>query len=407
MDHVVELGPAAGGPPLPEEAPFLKQRVRVLQRRLAQEGAKGALFFYSRDVLYYAGSGRPSVLLVTPESTLLWVRRGMALAQEESTADHIFPGGGIDEVCAWIAGNLGGEGLLATELDLVPAKLFLRLKDWLPGYRWTDASPWVLSQRLVKDDRERAILRRGAAMVDRALAQVPSILHPGMTELDLAAILEGELRRAGHEVINRNRRFDAPVGFGFIASGENLARFHGFAHVLSGAGPSKAFAQSASHRRIASGEVVMVDLTGLHLGYVVDVARPYVVGKASPRQKDVFASLAAIREGVLQELRPGRAMRDVYDRAVRIARQTGFEPYFMGCGEKGDFVAHGLGLELDEPPVVGARSNGTIEEHMALAIELNHVIPGWGGMKLEEAVLVRTGAPEVLSRTAPALFEVV
>jgi Xaa-Pro aminopeptidase len=227
-----------------------------------------------------------------------------------------------------------------------------------------------------------------------------------MPEIDMAAEIEAELRRNKHEVVLINRRFDAHTFYGMIGSGETLSRFAGFANVASGIGLSRAMRISACDRIMKRGDLVMIDITGCFHGYITDVTRMYVIGRATDIQKDVFNELCVVQDEIFSSIRPATPVADVYECGRAAAEKTKFGPYFMGYHEKGRFVGHGIGLELDEPPVIGPDDPTIIRENMTLVVEINTIIPGFGAIKLEDSFIVRSNGIELLSNTERKLYEV-
>jgi len=289
---------------------------------------------------------------------------------------------------------------------VIPAELFFKIRDELPDAEFVNVSPLILSQRMIKDSRELELVRISASMIDKAQKRAREIIREGMNEIDMAAEVEAELRRNRHEGILVNRRFDAYTMYGMIGSGKPLARFTGFANVASGVGLSRAMRISASDRIMNRGDLVMIDITGCYHGYITDVTRPYVIGKASAQQSEVFEGLCAVEDEILASIRPGVPVAEVYSIGVEAANRTAYGKFFMGHEEKGKFVGHGLGLELDEPPIIGPDDPTVINENMTLAVEINTIIPDMGAIKVEDTFIVNADGIELLSKTERRLFEV-
>jgi Xaa-Pro aminopeptidase len=163
---------------------------------------------------------------------------------------------------------------------------------------------------------------------------------------------------------------------------------------------------SACDRMLRRGDLVMIDITGCYHGYITDVTRMYVIGRASDRQREVFAELCVVQDEIVRLLRPGTPVAIVYERGVEAASRLKHGQYFMGYKEKGRFVGHGVGLELDEPPVIGPDDPTIIEKNMTLVIEINTIIPEFGAIKLEDTYIVHSDGVEKLSNIERRLFEV-
>lgn len=383
-----------------------EKRIADLRARMEQHSIVAAILLYSRDILYYAGVSIPSILLVTPRTARLYVRRAYGLAQQDSTIGDTVPDGGLGMVVEQLRAEKLHRSQIGLELDVVPAQLFSNIQKALPDASFADISPLIISQRMIKDEDELELVRVSASILDKGQRRALEVIRAGISEVEMAAEVEAELRRNRHEGILVNRRFDAYTMYGMIGSGDSLTRFAGFANVASGVGLSRAMRISASNRMMKRGDLVMIDITGSYHGYITDVTRPYVIGPASQKQIDVFGALCDVEDEILTSIRLGVPVSKVYDVGVKAAEKTRYGEYFMGYEEKGKFVGHGLGLELDEPPILGPDDPTIIRENMTLAVEINTIIPDFGTIKVEDSFIVRSDGIELLSKIERRLYEV-
>lgn len=383
-----------------------EERIDALRRKLAEAEIDAAILMYSRDLLYYAGVSVPSILLITPQTARLYIRRAMEFALADATIVDVVPDGSLHGIADQLREEQLDTGRIGLEMDVIPAELFLKISSELSGAEFVNISEFILNQRMVKDADELKLVRISAAMIDKAQKRAPEVIREGLTEIQMAAEIEAELRRNKHEGILINRRFDAHAMYGMIGSGESLTRFAGFANVATGVGLSRAMRVSASNRVMKRGDLVMIDITGCYYGYITDVTRMYVIGPASEMQRRVFEELCAVQDEIISCIRPRTPVYEVYARGVEAAAKTKFGDYFMGYHEKGRFVGHGIGLELDEPPVIGPDDPAIIKENMTLVVEINTIIPGFGAIKLEDSLIVQADGVEVLSTVERRLYEV-
>jgi len=387
------------------ENPHANRRLTELRARLADAGLDAAVLLHHRDILYYAGTSRPAVLLVSPRDAILLVRRGLELARDEATVPRVEPMRGFTSV-AEAAAELGLDGsILGTEMDLVPAQLARRLRDIFPGCSLADVSPTILAQRCIKDEAEIEATRGAAAIADAGHAVVPLAAAPGISELALAAEVEAAVRRAGHEGLQPLRYPEARGGGVFLFSGENLTVRGGHGLVITGRGLGPSAPYGPSHRPLRLGDLIVVDIGSAHRGYTADESRTFVVGEATERQQALFAATRAAADAVLAELRPGAAPADLLA-AAEAALAPGAPPDFApGSLTLPGFVGHGIGLELDEPPVLWSRDETPLRAGMVLAIEIEVSAPDRGMMtKLEDTVVVRPDGYELLTTTPRELI---
>ncbi len=391
---------------------------------MSEAGIDAALLIHHRDILYYAGTARPAVLLVSPRGTCLLVRRGLAYARREARVAHVEPMNGLSAVAERLA-ELGlAGGVLGTELDLMPARIARRLREVCPTWSLADVSPLVLDQRAIKDEAEIAATRAAAGVADAGHAVVPRTAVPGMSELALAAAVEMAMRQAGHEGFQPLRHPGARGGGVLLASGENLSVRGGHGLVVTGVGLSPSMPYGASRRVLERGDLVVVDIGSTYAGYTGDESRTFVIGRATDEQRALFAVARAAEDALLENLRPGALPADLCAAAEAVVAggaSSHGRSSSAGCSSSAfppgsltlpGFVGHGLGLELDELPVLWPRSKTPVQAGMVLAIEIEVSAPGTGDMvKLEDTVLVRpdgadcSGPYELLTATPRELIE--
>jgi len=384
----------------------MNQRLIALYARMTEAGMDAALLLHHRDILYYAGTVRPAALLVSPGGAVLFVRRGLTYARQEATVARVEPMKGFSSV-AEVVDELGSTGgVMGAELDLVSAQLYRRLAEVFPAWSLADVTPLVLAQRMVKDEDEIAAARRAAAVADAGHEAARQTIAPGVSELALAAEVEAALRRAGHEGFQPLRHPGARGAGVLLASGENLTIRGGHGLVITGAGLGPAMPYGPSRRTMEAGDLVVVDIGSTYAGYTGDESRTFVVGPATAEQQALFEVVRATEEAVFEALRPGDPVADLYPLAEAVVAR-GDPPHFApGSLTLPGFVGHGIGLELDEPPVLWSRAEVRLQAGMVLAIEIEVSAPAQGMMvKLEDTVVVRQGGCEVLTHTPRELIE--
>ncbi len=188
-------------------------------------------------------------------------------------------------------------------------------------------------------------------------------------------------------------------------SGPNLTVRGGHGLVVTGAGLSAGAPYGPSRRTLCPGDLIVLDTGTTRDGYTADESRTFVVGQPNPAQRALFAVTQDAEEAALEALRPGVPVGDVYA-AVDAVIEAGAGPGFpAGSLTLPGFVGHGIGLELDEPPVLWPKDDTVLREGIVLAVEIEVSAPGRGIMtKLEDTVVVRSGACEVLTHAPRALI---
>jgi Xaa-Pro aminopeptidase len=389
----------------------MENRIRLLQRRLAEEGLDAVLLVYSRDVLYYTGTAQPSCLLVTPYDYTLYVRSGFEFAVQDVFIgrEKLLEERRLEKILAGALSRLAGKpGKIGTELDILTAEQFEALRKAGPGVEFINISPITLEQRKVKEPGEIERLRRACDAVHAGHEAVLATLREGVTELELAAAVENAHRLAGHEGIFFIRLPDFFMSRGPIGAGPNLLRNSGVVYTITGVGMSPAVPAGPSRRAIGRGETVIVDIPTLVEGYHADQTRTYCLGKAGEAIHALYGDLLAVADYLIGTIRPGMTGRDVYRMARQKANDRGRSAEFMsfGGGKASRILGHGIGLELNEPPILSEHDTSSIPEGCVVALDMHMMAEGGGVVKLEDMIHVGRGGNEILTRSPRRLFEV-
>ena len=388
-----------------------EDRIKILQDKVKELELSGALLFYSRDILYYTGTAQPSYLVVLPDDYLLFVRSGIDFAlndvfvnkekvREERRLDNIFK-----EI---FSGRKLGNQKIGTELDILTAEQFKDMEKTFSGYEFVNASPIVLEQRKRKHASEIEKIKRACDAIHRGHEAVLSTLKEGVTELELAASVENAHRLAGHEGIFFIRQPDFFMSRGPISSGSNLFRISGVVYTITGVGLSSSVPAGPSRRRISKGEPVMVDIPVLVEGYHADQTRTYCLGNASTEIKSMHDDLVAIADHLINRMKPGMKCSEIYRAAVEKAKELGRSDHFQGFGKgkKSRLIGHGIGLELNEPPVPSEYDNSEVGDNYVIALDIHMMDEAAGVVKLEDMILIKEEGNEILTKSPRQLFEI-
>lgn len=382
------------------------RRITGLRARMGEAGIDAVLLLHHRDVLYYAGTSRPTTLLVTAAESVLFARRGLDQVRQESKGVRVTTATGFSSIAAALVEMGLTGGALGTELDVIPVRLGQRLQETFSSWTLVDVSPLVLAQRAVKDEVEVAATRRAAKLADVGHRAVPGIAAPGVSELVVAAEVEAAMRRAGHELGQSIRHPDA-VGPGvMVMSGANLAVRGGYGLVVTGSGLSPAMPYGPSARRLEPGDLVVVDIGSMLDGYTGDTSRTFVVGEAADWQRALLEVVRGAEDAVLAALRSGVASGKLFAAAAAVVERAAAPHFASGDLTLPDFVGHGIGLEMDEPPVLAAGGEVRLLAGMVLAVEIEvSSVRRQTMAKLEDTVVVLDGGCEVLTRSPRRLLE--
>lgn len=382
-------------------------RIARFAEALDAGGFAAAIVSYHRDVFYLAGTAQPANLLVVPGAEpVLYARRFLELAQAETTVAEVQEAAGLTVVRERLQALGVRGGKLGMTLDVIPAALYRKAAQTFASYDLEDVSELLLAQRAVKDADEIEAHRRAARAFDAAHEAIVAHARPGVTELEVSAEVARAVRRAGHDGVLFQRRWDGMLQpEGALASGENLYPISALAIAVNGVGLGRAVPFGAAARVLLPGDLVNIDAANCVGGYHGDMARTYSLGEPSPEVRRFAAVARACEDAAFGAIAPGVAAHEPYDAARSVAEANGVADWFQGHGRyHGPYIGHGLGLEFDEPPVLGPRVETPLEEGMVLTIEPKLIAPSTGTVNFEDDVVVRSSGAEYLSDLPRELF---
>ncbi|MEW6116656.1 MAG: Xaa-Pro peptidase family protein [Nitrospirota bacterium] len=370
-------------------------RIERLKVRLKDADIDGALIIYPVDVYYFSGTRQNALLWIPAEDApVLLVRKSCTRARSESVIDDVRPMPSSKELPDLFNEHIHKIGIT---FDVLPVQQYRFYAGLLPGREFVDISAINRELRSVKSEWELEQLRASGRKLSEVFSTIPSFLTTGMRELDLAAELEYRLKRAGSDGHLRIRAFNQEIVCLAVA-GENAAVPGCFDGAVTGKGLSAATPFGPSTDIIKEHTPVIVDYAGVFNGYIVDMTRIFAIGDLAPELKRAFGISLEIERWIVEYLKPGAIGEELFAGAVRIAEAAGLGEHFMGYpGEQSKFVGHGVGLELDELPLLAPRFKDQLETGQTLAIEPKFVFPGKGTVGIENTYAITAGGAEKLT----------
>ena len=386
-------------------------RINKLQKLLLATGIDAAFLTYSRSTFYYAGTTQPSVLIILPDNYFLFVFRGLDSVLEETWLDieKVHSSSGYEDAREILSNCSILKGSLGMELDILPVMQYMKLKETFQDFEILDISHLILKQRQIKDANEIESIKNACGIVDSGHRRLLEVLKEGMTELELSAEIEDAQRKAGHEGMYFMRPFDFFMGRGPLASGDNLSNIAGKIQSITGVGLSPSIPMGASRKVIKRGEMIVVDIPTHHRGYHADQSRTYVLGEPPQICRTMYNKMKEIADKLLRALKPGIRCDTLHKMSLSIAQELGMGRFFMRLGKNSKqipFIGHGIGLELNEPPLIGNHNHEIVEEGMVLALELEMSASIGEVVKLEDTILITSYGPEVLTMSPRYLHQI-
>lgn len=368
----------------------IKKRVTSFQALLVQEGIEGALIMQAADLVYFCGVFQNCFLYIPAEGDpLLMVRRSMERVISTTPLDHVIPLKSINQVPSIIA-DYGYKpvGRLGIEADVIPALLYFKLQKLFAQSKLVDCSRAIKTIRAVKSEFELNLFKETGKMMDKVFASIPDFICVGSTEIELAGQLEARLRKEGHQGLVRMRGFNPDFHYGCFLSGPSGGVPSYFDGPVGGPGMDPAFPFGVSRRIVQKNEPIYIDYAGVLHGYIIDMTRLYVLGELDQKLLKAHQVALEIQQTVAETAKPGALGNEIYDMAYNIACKYKLQDNFMGCGDQVSFIAHGVGLELNELPVIARGFKMPLQEGMVIALEPKFVFPNEGAVGIENTFVV-------------------
>ena len=387
----------------------IENRIRCLQDTMAQEGLDAILICQNVDLFYFSGTMQPGFLFVPfQEEPVFFSRKNMERAVEESPLTNVQALTSSKAIPALLnEKGLPLPQVLGLELDVLTANLFIQLQNIFKDSRILDASILIRKCRMIKSPWEIENMERSAEMMTAMVLEVLKILRPGMTEIELAGQIEAFLRKEGHQGFTRLRGFNQEIVYGHVLSGPEGLKASYIDAPSGGAGLGPAFSQGAGLKAIRLKEPVSVDSVGCYNGYFVDQTRMFSLGQPEKAVQKAFRALLQIQESIVQRAQPGVPCEQVYFWALEEAGRLGYRGQFMGTDHsRVSYIGHGVGLELDELPIIGQKFNWPLEPGMVLALEPKIFLDGHGLIGLENTYQMTESGLNLLT-TAPDDFQII
>ncbi len=358
---------------------MIKNRIERLRGFLKGLSLAGVVITEMKNIRYFSGFTGSDGVLVVGEEHGVFLTDGRYTTQASGEV-HLFPVEEYKKKAEGISSVIDGMGLEKVGVESYNMTLFAfeELKKAVSGSELVLIKEDLSKLRMLKEEGEIDCIRKAIKISEDALDEITPMIVPGVSEADIAVELEYVMKKRG----------SGPIPFpAIIASGENGAIVHA----------------TPGLRKLKKGDLLLIDFGAVFKGYSSDQTITYQISnggaKAEGEKRKIFDVVrSAQREGIVRA-RDGVSVKEV-DEAVReFINEKGFGKYFThGTG-------HGVGLNVHEPPTISSLSDDVLVAGMVITIEPGIYIPGWGGVRLEDMILITEDSPKVLT-TIPKSFKV-
>ncbi len=357
------------------------RRIEAVSSKMAERGLKNLVVSNIYNVRYLSGfSGSTAMMLIAGEKATLVTD----FRYKEQADGEVFRGvevridtrEALKAICEMVGKLKGKTGLEAGTLSYSAYdKLRAAAEDAVPIESGVLSSGLIGDLRKTKDENEIETLRKAARIADDVFSDIVKEIRAGMTEVRIAARIDYMLRLKSSEV---------PAFKTIVASGEHASLPHA----------------SPSMRVVRDGDLITMDFGAIWDGYCSDMTRTVVAGKASDKVKEIYGIVLEAQRAAIDGIKAGKACSDIDALARDHIEAKGYGENF------GHGLGHGLGLEVHEGPRLSKKSEEILAPGMVTTVEPGIYIPGWGGVRIEDDVVVRDGGCDVLTAAAKELMEV-
>lgn len=373
-----------------EESKYRIERVRSVMLR-SKEKPQALLLSDCADIYYLTGRVFSGWIYLPLEGPVIYfVKRPVTLVGDNTVMIRK-----PEEIAATI--GLNTPESIGMELDLASWSAVSRLKSLFPEARLCNGSTVMRLARAVKSPFEIEKIRRSGIDHVRVYSHIPSLFRPGMTDLELQIEIERLSRLEGSLGQFRISGDSMEIFMGSLLAGANADATSPYDFALGGEGLDPSLPVGVNNSEILPGTTVMVDLGGNYTGYMTDMSRVYSFGEIPERAREAHQCSIDIHRAIAKAALPGVEAKALYELAVEIVRERGLEHHFMGHRQHTGFIGHGVGIDINELPVIAPRSRDILAAGNVIALEPKFVFPRVGAVGIENTYHVTEHGLECLT----------
>ena len=363
----------------------IAKRVKQVQQYIVDQKFDACVITSPVNMYYLNGFIFNGYMYIMPErDPLLFVKRPITIKGDN--VEHIRKPEQLPELLE--ARNIVLPKSILLESDLMPYNGVVRFQKALHMPTLKSISGQMRVMRSVKSDAELGEIRKSALTHVEVHKQIPSLYRPGMTDLEFQIEIEYLMRKHGSIGPFRTFGENMDIFMGNVLAGDNAETPSPFDFAMGGKGTDPILPLGPSNKVMKQGTTVMIDMAGNFTSYLSDITRTYSIGTAPEEALRAHQLSIDIHKEIVGIAKEGVACADVYNRAMEIVVENKMEAYFMGTTQQAKFVGHGMGLEINEPPVFAARTRELLKKNMAIALEPKFVLSGIGAVGVENTYIV-------------------
>ena len=371
----------------------LSRRLAKIREQLVISGVDACLLSTTVNILYANGSifsgyyyipveGRPMRFVKRPVglvgADILYIRKPEQLPELLLESGLLMP------------------KKLMLEGDEMSHGDWMRLQACFTGVELMNGTNDLRKVRSIKTDFEVSLIRSSAEAHVRAYKRIPDVYRPGMTDNAFSIEIERLMRLEGN--LGLFRTFgDMEAFMGSILTGDNASVASPYDFALGGAG-TVSNPIGAAGLELLPGKSIMIDMAGNFTGYLDDLTRTFSIGKLAERAYKAHQVSIDIQQRLMEEMKEGAVCEDLWELSLKMATDAGLADCYMGTTQQAKFVGHGVGIVINELPVIATRSRELLKANMTIAIEPKFVVEGVGAVGVEDTFLIEKNCCERLTK---------
>ncbi|MDY9919869.1 MAG: Xaa-Pro peptidase family protein [Proteiniphilum sp.] len=376
-------------------------RLKRVQQTITEMEADACIITSSVNQYWLCGFIFDGFMFLFPEGDpILFVKRPSNIVDER--AKQIRKPEQIPDMLREIGISLPKRILV--EADQLSFSAATRLQAALGMPETKNISGEVRKIRSVKSEYELEQMRESARIHAYVYELIPSLYREGMTDLELQIEIERQMRLHGSVGIFRSFGENMDIFMGSMLAGDNAQAASPYDYALGGAGISPLLPLGANGTVLLPGTTLMVDMAGNYRPWMDDMTRTFAIEHTPDMAYKAHQVSIDIHNAIMKNFRAGALCSELYLLAEEIVNQNGLAPYFMGTIQQAQFIGHGVGLEINEPPVLTPRSREVLEPGIAFALEPKFVLPGIGAVGIENTYVVHESGFEKITLCEEAMI---
>ena len=372
----------------------LELKWRRIQQAMRQEEADGCLLTMNMNLYYVSGQVFNGYFYLPAEGRPYWFVKRLTIP--ETNQVHVIRK--PEQIPDFFRDlNLAMPRKLLLEADELSYNEYIRLQHVFRAEATGNASALIRHIRMIKTPWEIEQMRISARRHEAVYREIPACYRPGMRDVELQIEIEKRMRMHGSLGYFRAFGSNMDIFMGSLLAGENAGEPSPFDFALGGKGIHASGPLGANGTLLREGTTVMADMSGNYTAYQTDMTRVFSIGKLPDRAYRVHRVALEIQARMERAAKPGVPCAELYRDALAMAGQEGLEDCFMGTRFQAKFVGHGVGLEINELPVLTTRSKDILQPGMTFAFEPKFVLAGIGAVGIENTFLVTDSGVEKMT----------